>query len=126
MRLSLSVVLVVLALTLPAAAQGTIPQPISGQTNLWPVTKIIGVTVYNGQNEAIGKIHDLLMDPQARVATAIVSVGGYIGVGDRLVMVPLDTIRFPKDPAAPKAIYPEKAVLAVTKETLGGMAPFKY
>ena len=59
------------------------------------------MTVYNGQNQAIGKISDLLMDQQARVATAILSVGGYLGAGDRLVQVPLSMIRFPKDPAAP-------------------------
>lgn len=118
-----------LALATPAGAQGTVAQPVSGQTNMWPVSKVLGVPVYNGQGEAIGKIADLIMDPQARVATAILSVGGYLGVGDRLVQVPLDTIRFPKEAAtngkAP-SIYPEKAVLNTTKETLSGMPPFKY
>ncbi len=65
------------------------------------------------------------MDPQARVATAILSIGGYLGVGDRLVQVPLDTIRFPKDASAP-SLYPQKAVIATSKETLAGMPPFKY
>jgi sporulation protein YlmC with PRC-barrel domain len=116
---------VLLALSAPAGAQGTVAQPVSGQTNNWPVSKVIGVTVYNGQGEAIGKIYDLLMDPQARVATAILSVGGYLGVGDRLVQVPLDTIRFPKEAAGPNS-YPEKAVLNTSKETLVGMPPFKY
>ena len=117
--------LIVLAMTGPVDAQGTVAQPVSGQTNNWPVSKVLGVTVYNGQGDAIGKIYDLLMDPQARVATAILSVGGYLGVGDRLVQVPLDTIRFPKQDAAPN-IYPEKAILNTSKETLAGMPPFKY
>jgi hypothetical protein len=109
----------------PAAAQVTIAQPISGQTNDWPVSKVIGVPVYNGQNQIIGKISDLLMDQQARVATAILSVGGYLGVGERLVQVPLSMIRFPKDAVAP-SIYPEKAVFNTSKETLAGMPAFKY
>jgi hypothetical protein len=109
----------------PAKAQVTIAQPIAGQTNAWPVSKVIGVPVYNGQNQAIGKISDLLMDQQARVATAIVSVGGHLGVGDRLVQVPLSLIRFPKDDARPSP-YPEKAVLNTSKETLAGMPEFKY
>ena len=117
--------LILLALSAPAYTQGKLAQPVSGQTDLWPVSKVIGIQVHNAQGEAIGKIADLLMDPQARVATAILSVGGYLGVGDRLVQVPLDTIRFPKDTAAPK-IYPEKAVLNTSKETLAGMAPFQY
>jgi sporulation protein YlmC with PRC-barrel domain len=114
-----------LCLATPAFAQGTVAQPVSGQTNNWPVSKVIGVTVYNGNGDAIGKISDLLMDPQARVATAILSVGGYLGVGDRLVQVPLDTIRFPKDASAP-SLYPQKAVIATSRETLAGMPPFKY
>jgi hypothetical protein len=106
-------------------AQVTIAQPIAGQTNDWPVSKVIGVPVYNGQDQAIGKISDLLMDQQARVATAILSVGGYLGVGDRLVQVPLSLIRFPKDAESP-SVYPEKALLNTTKETLAGMPEFKY
>lgn len=117
--------LVLLAFATPAGAQVTIAQPISGQTNDWPVSKVIGVPVFNGQNQAIGKISDLLMDQQARVATAIISVGGYLGVGDRLVQVPLSLIRFPKDAAAP-SIYPDKAFFNTTKETLAGMPEFKY
>jgi hypothetical protein len=117
--------LILFAFAIPAAAQVTIPQPVSGQTNPWPVSKIIGVPVYNGQDQAIGRISDLLMDQQARVATAIVSVGGYLGVGDRLVQVPLSLMRFPKDDARPSP-YPEKAILNTTKETLAGMPEFKY
>ena len=39
------------------------------------------------------------MDPQARVTTAIVSVGGYLGGGDRLVQFPLEVLRFPNYPS---------------------------
>ena len=115
-----------LCLANPATAQVTIAQPLSGQTNDWPVSKVIGVPVYNGQSQLIGKISDLLMDQQARVATAIVFVGdGYLGVGERLVQVPLSLIRFPKDAATP-SLYPEKALLNTSKETLAGMPEFKY
>ncbi len=114
-----------LAFASPASAQVTIAQPISGQTNDWPVSKVIGVPVYNGQNQAIGKISDLLMDQQARVATAILSVGGYLGIGERLVQVPLSMLRFPKDAAAP-SVYPEKAIFNTSKETLAGMPAFHY
>ena len=122
---SLFTALALLAFGIPAEAQVTVAQPIAGQTNDWPVSKIIGVPVYNGQNQVIGKITDLLMDQQARVATAILSIGGYLGVGDQLVQVPLSLIRFPKD-AATSSVYPEKAVLNTTKETLAGMPEFKY
>lgn len=74
------------------------------------------------------------MDPQARVTTAIVSVGGYLGVGDRLLQIPLEVLRFPNYPTttgsaasiADKRWFPDRAVLSVTKSTLLSMPPFQY
>ena len=44
--------LIALTLATPAATQ---PQ-VSGQTNPWSVSKVIGVTVYDPQNEEIGQL----------------------------------------------------------------------
>ena len=72
------------------------------------------------------------MDPHAVVTTAIISVGEYLGTSDRLVAIPLETIRFPTDPAttgsltAERKWAPDKAVLNTTKDLLLGMTPFKY
>ena len=127
--------LMTIALTAPAAAaQPTPPMQVSGQTSPWRVSKVIGVTVYNAQDEKVGQIIDLIMDPQARVTTAIVSVGGYLGAGDRLVQIPLEVLRFPNYPTttgsaasvADKRWFPDRAVLGVTKSTLLSMPPFRY
>ena len=127
-------VLVTLALTLPAAAQSNVPMQVSGQTSPWRLSKVIGVTVYNAQNEKIGTVADLIMDPHARVTTAIVSVGGYLGVGERLVQIPLEVLRFPNHPVTTgsaagsfeKKWFPDKAVLSTTKDILLGMPAFAY
>jgi sporulation protein YlmC with PRC-barrel domain len=107
---------------------------VSGQTSPWRISKLIGVTVYNAQDEKVGEIVDLIMDPQARITTAIVSVGGYLGVGDRLVQIPLEVLRFPNYPtttgsaanSGEKKWFPDRAVLGVTKSILLSMPPFQY
>jgi hypothetical protein len=125
--------LIALMLATPAVAQSQVPQPqVSGQTTPWSVAKVVGVMVYDPRDEQIGKIVDLIMDPHAVVTTAIVSVGKYLGTGDRLVAIPLETIRFPNTAAmtgsltAERKWAPDRAVLNTTKDILLGMPPFNY
>lgn len=56
-------------------------------------TKLIGSHVYAGDSD-IGKITDLLIDREhAAVTAAVLSVGGVLGVGDKLVAIPIDQIK---------------------------------
>lgn len=51
-------------------------------------SKLIGSTVYRGDS-AVGRIEDVLVDlDHAGVAAVILSVGGFLGIGDKLVAVP--------------------------------------
>ena len=130
--------LIALTLATPACAQAQSSQPrvslpqVSGQTAPWSIAKVVGVMVYDPREEQIGKIVDLIMDPHAVVTTAIVSVGEYLGTGNRLVAIPLETIRFPNNAAttgsltAERKWAPERAVLNTTKDILLGMPPFNY
>jgi sporulation protein YlmC with PRC-barrel domain len=126
--------LMTIALTATANAAPAPPVQVSGQTSLWRISRVLGVTVYNVQDEKVGEIVDLIMDPRARVTTAIVSVGSYLGVGDRLVEIPLEVLRFPNYPTttgsaanvADQRWFPDRAVLGVTKSTLLSMPPFQY
>lgn len=52
----------------------------------------IGQSVYNGQNESIGSINDLVLLKQGGVVAAIVGVGGFVGIGQKNVAVPFDKI----------------------------------
>jgi len=135
--------LIALTLATPTVAQPQVspsqvspsqvsPPQVSGQTTPWSVAKVVGVMVYDPRDEQIGKIVDLIMDPHAVVTTAIVSVGEYLGTGDRLVAIPLETIRFPNNAAttgsltAERKWAPDRAVLNTTKDILLGMPPFNY
>lgn len=81
-------------------------------------SKLVGATVVNSNNESIGKIDDLVVNPKDRVTYAILSVGGFLGIGNKLVAVPFDSL---------KAVKEDRLMLpGATKEALKGLPEFKY
>ena len=63
-------------------------------------SKVVGLNVYNDNNESVGSINDLLMDKSGNIKAAVISVGGFLGVGAHLVAVPFDKIKFVNEPVA--------------------------
>ncbi|MCE2949947.1 MAG: PRC-barrel domain-containing protein [bacterium] len=51
-------------------------------------SKIIGTNVRNRQGEKIGDVEDIVLDRNGTVAYAVVSTGGFLGIGDRLHAIP--------------------------------------
>jgi len=64
----------------------------------WRASKVIGLNVYNANDESLGSINDLLMDKGGSIKAAVISVGGFLGVGSHLVAVPLDKVKFVNEP----------------------------
>jgi hypothetical protein len=58
-------------------------------------SKVIGSTVVNDANQKIGKIHDLLVTRDGKEPYAVLSVGGFLGMGTRLVVIRYDSLKFP-------------------------------
>src|SRR5262249_3350255 len=56
-------------------------------------SKIVGAEVINGAKESIGKIDDVIISSDGKVPYAILSVGGFLGLGTRLIAVPYDTLQ---------------------------------
>ncbi|WP_158596076.1 PRC-barrel domain-containing protein [Oleomonas cavernae] len=54
---------------------------------------LIGAEVTNSTGEAVGEIEDLVIGPDQKVTGAIVSVGGFLGVGDKLISIALSDIQ---------------------------------
>jgi sporulation protein YlmC with PRC-barrel domain len=123
-----------------AMAQNTVNTPsgaaapvtASGQ---WRASKLAGVNVYNEQNEKIGDINDIIIDSSGKVDGAIVSVGGFLGMGEHDVKIPLSQIKFSNEAgktttgstsSGSKQWYPDRAVVNATKDQLKAMAEFKY
>lgn len=66
----------------------------------WRASKVVGLKVYNGENENLGSINDLLMDKGGNIKAVVLGVGGFLGMGQHLVAVPLDKIKFVNEPVA--------------------------
>ena len=82
------------------------------------VSKVVGASVYNDQNQSVGSIDDLLMsDNDHKAATAVISVGGFLGMGAKLVSVPFDQLKIEND----KIVMP-----GATKASLEGMPEYHY
>jgi sporulation protein YlmC with PRC-barrel domain len=66
----------------------------------WRASKVVGLDVYSENNESLGSINDLLTDRNGNIKAAVISVGGFLGVGTHLVAVPFDKIKFVNEPVA--------------------------
>ena len=78
----------------PTMTRPAMPAPITPRSmNEVYASKIIGASVKNMQGENLGKIDELVIDPHdARIKTAVVSVGGVLGIGAKSVAVPWDKV----------------------------------
>lgn len=86
-----------MAVSLPAFAQGTkqvvTSIDIQSVASGYRSSKIIGAAVTNEKGEAVGKIDDIIISKDQRALFAIISVGGYLGIGDKLIAVRYEELR---------------------------------
>jgi hypothetical protein len=81
-------------------------------------SKLRGETVYNSTNEKIGSLDDLIVGKD-RVLFAIIEVGGFLGIGSRLVAVPYTSLQISAD--GKRITLPN-----ATKEQLKSLPEFHY
>ncbi|UTD30417.1 photosystem reaction center subunit H [Bradyrhizobium sp. WD16] len=70
------------------------PAGLSHQAREWRAAKLPGLNVYNDRNEKIGDISDLIGDRSGKVVSVVIGVGGFLGVGEHYVAVPLDKLKW--------------------------------
>jgi hypothetical protein len=107
----------------PALSQGT-PQTLSvmkvdpaSLATGYRTSKVVGSTVVNETNETVGTIDDLIVTPGDKVPFAVLSVGGFLGMGTKYVVVPYNSLE----------VRDSKMVLAgATKDSLKSLPEFKY
>ncbi|MES5488094.1 PRC-barrel domain-containing protein [Bradyrhizobium sp. INPA03-11B] len=80
-----------------ASTSSTSPTEFKGN---WRASKVVGLSVYNDKNESVGSINDLLMEKGGTIKAVVIGVGGFLGVGEHLVAVPLDKVKFSSEPIA--------------------------
>jgi sporulation protein YlmC with PRC-barrel domain len=82
-------------------------------------SNFIGSTVYSTTNENVGDINDLIFDADSKVNAAVIGVGGFLGMGEKDVAVPLDKITMSKDENGAN-----KFVISATREELEAAPAF--
>ena len=77
-------------------------------------SKMLGTTVYDLQNRNIGSVKDLVLNKDGKVDAAVVDVGSFLGMGGKLVAVPISDIKTDNN----------RLTLDRTKEQLQQMAAY--
>jgi sporulation protein YlmC with PRC-barrel domain len=64
--------------------------------------KVEGTAVYNREGEKVGSIHTLMIDKASgKVAYAVMSFGGFLGIGDRYHPLPWSVLDYSRRSARP-------------------------
>ena len=80
--------------------------------------QVLGKSIYNDSGDRIGKVDDIIVAPDKAVSYAIISAGGFLGMGRHDVAIPVGQLQQQSD---------GKFVLAgATKDALKAMPPFEY
>ena len=80
-------------------------------------SKVVGATVVNEANETVGTIDDLIVSPGGQAPYAVLSAGGFLGLGTKYAVVPFTSLK----------IIDKKMVLpGGTKDALKAPPDFKY
>lgn len=80
-------------------------------------SKVVGSTVVNEVNETVGTIDDLIITANETVPFAVISVGGFLGMGTKYVVVPYSSFE----------VHERRMILrGATKDSLKNLPEFKY
>jgi len=78
---------------LPQAGVALVKVDVSVVAQGYRMSKIIGASVINDKNEKIGTLDDVIVDrDKKQLSFAVLQVGGFLGVGGRLVAIPYDSL----------------------------------
>jgi uncharacterized protein YaaQ len=72
-----------------APAVATVPLPDTASASDWRASKLIGTTMTNILDESIGQVEDVVIDSDGKVVAVLVSVGGFLGLGETTVAIGL-------------------------------------
>ena len=103
----------------PTTTMSDTSTPSSFQGN-WRASKLVGLSVYNEKNESVGSINDMLTDKNGKIVAVVIGVGGFLGVGEHLVAIPWDKIKFVDQPVAYSGAAAPKTA---TNTAPGGTVP---
>src|SRR5690348_6383096 len=125
----------------------------ASSSNMWQGSKLIGLNVYNNENDKIGDIKELMLSKEGKVDLVVVGVGGFLGVGERDVAIKWSDMKWVNEPVRSSSsangnrpsttgasnttssttssssgprTYPDHAVYNASKDQLKSMPQFDY
>src|SRR6201999_311617 len=89
-------------------------------TESWTLTNYYKQSVYDPKETKIGDVDDVLVDKGGKVTGLVVGVGGFLGAGEKDVIVPFDSVK------SEKKNDKWWLTLDETKDNLKNASGFKY
>ena len=83
------------------------------------VSELMDADIKNDEGETIGEVSDAIVSPSDKLTYAIIGVGGFLGLGERMVAVPVDMLLRGEE-------EDELVLQGATKETLESLPEFKF
>lgn len=71
--------------------------PLTERTGLMSSADLIGADIYGSDNSSIGEIDDIVLSSDNRPAYALVSFGGFLGIGEEQVAIPVSALSVSED-----------------------------
>jgi hypothetical protein len=75
------------------------------------VQRLIGTNVYGTNGREAGEVRNLLIDGNGQVRAAVIEWGGFLGIGEKEAMVPIDRLQLGSG-------NNDRVTLAMTREEL--------
>jgi sporulation protein YlmC with PRC-barrel domain len=95
------VVCAIVGVPLAAAAQAPAPprpQPIWRDLGLTEMRHVLGMRIINEHGREVGEIDNLLIDTRdGRISHVVIGIGGFMGVGEKKVVVPWADLKVSSD-----------------------------
>jgi hypothetical protein len=105
------------ATAMPAPAQSAGSRPQAAATSpaagvpLASVERLIGTNVYGADGRQSGEVRNLLMDGNGQVRAAVIEWGGFLGIGEKEALVPIEQLRLGTG-------NDERVVMTITRQEL--------
>ena len=79
------------------STSATAPKGDKMTTGEISASELLNENVVNAANESVGDVNDVILDANGKVASIIVGVGGFLGMGEKDVALSFDKLTFARD-----------------------------
>lgn len=109
-----------LALAVAAPVSSSLAADAMQTADEYRTSKLVGAEVYNEANENIGSIEDIVLKADGAMDEVVLSVGGFLGIGEKFVAVPFSDLKVTRDGSS------FKVVTKGTKDSLTALPDYKF